>query len=238
MAHSELSAAERAAKRRRRIVSLLSLAVMAAVFVLVALYVGKPLLAFIGEPERFRTWVDAHGLWGQLALVGIMCLQVVISVIPGEVVEIGAGYAFGAGEGMALCLTGAALGTILIYGFTKLWGIRMVEAFVSREKIRSLGFIRDARRLNLLVFILFLIPGTPKDIITYFIGLTPMRLGVFLGLSTIARIPSVISSTLGGAALGLQNYGLAALVFVLTAAISGAGLLVYRRLSRKGEAAR
>ena len=114
----------------------------------------------------------------------------------------------------------------------------MVEAFVSREKIRSLGFIRDARRLNLLVFILFLIPGTPKDIITYFIGLTSMRLGVFLGLSTIARIPSVISSTRGGAALGLQNYGLAALVFVLTAAISGAGLLVYRRLSRKGEAAR
>ena len=46
------------------------------------------------------------------------------------------------------------------------------------------------------------------------------------------------AAVLGGAALGLQNYGLAALVFVLTAAISGAGLLVYRRLSRKGEAAR
>ena len=132
---------------------------------------------------------------------------------------------------MLLCLVGAALGSVIIYGLTKQFGIRMVEAFVSREKIQSLKFLQNTKKLNILIFILFFIPGTPKDLFTYFIGLTPMKLRTFLILSSIARIPSVISSTIGGEALGLQNYTFAIAVFILTAAISGIGLLIYRKIT-------
>lgn len=119
----------------------------------------------------------------------------------------------------------------VIYGFIKVFGYKMVEAFISREKIQSLRFIQNSKRLNLLIFLLFFIPGTPKDIITYFIGLTPMKLGTFLLISSVARIPSVISSTMGGHALGMQNYMTAILVFVITATMSLIGILIYRKIS-------
>jgi uncharacterized membrane protein YdjX (TVP38/TMEM64 family) len=165
--------------------------------------------------------------------VGMMVLQVVVAVIPGEALEIGAGYAFGAWEGLLLCLIGAAIGSAIIFFFVKLLGVKMVEAFISREKINSLKFIKSSRRLNLLMFILFFIPGTPKDLFTYFAGLTPMKLHTFLMISTIARIPSVITSTIGGHALGTQQYVFAAVVFAITIIVSLIGILIYRRISKQ-----
>ncbi len=223
---------EKQYRRRRKIISGISFALLCALFGVVCFY-AKPLMELVAEPERFRAWIEGQGLLGYVTFVAIMCLQVVIAVIPGEVVEIGAGYAFGAISGMLLCLVGVAIGSAIIYGFTKLFGYKMVEAFISREKIQSLKFIQSSKRLNLLVFLLFLIPGTPKDIITYFIGLTPMKLRTFLLISSVARIPSVISSTMGGHALGLQNYMFAVIVFAVTATVSLIGILIYRRICRK-----
>ena len=100
-------------------------------------------------------------------------------------------------------------------------------------KDQSLKFIKSSRRLNLLMFILFFIPGTPKDLFTYFAGLTPMKLHTFLMISTIARIPSVITSTIGGHALGTQQYVFAAVVFAITIIVSLIGILVYRRISKQ-----
>lgn len=218
--------------RRRKIVSICSLMILLAFFAVISITVGKPLLQMVSEPEQFRQWVDERAFWGRLAFIGMMCLQVIVAVIPGEPMEIGAGYAFGPWEGMLLCLAGAAAGSILIYFFARKWGVKMVEAFISREKLQSVRFLQDAKRLNLLVFLIFFIPGTPKDVVTCFIGLTPMRLPAFLLITSIARIPSVLSSTLGGDALGIQDYTLAAVIFACTAAISLGGILYYRRLCR------
>lgn len=223
------------ARKRRKIASLCSLAGLLLFFAVITLWIGKSPLESISNPEQFRVWVDRQGALGPLTLVGVMGLQVVIGVIPGEPIEIGAGYAFGPWWGLSLCLLGAAIGSILILLFTKQFGIKMVEAFVSREKINSLKFIRSHKRLNLLVFLLFLIPGSPKDMLTYLVGLTPMKITTFLFISSIARIPSVISSTLGGDVLGSQNYGAAVLIFAVTALISLAGILVYRKIVRKEE---
>lgn len=219
--------------RRRKVVSVCSFIILLAFFAVVSITIGKPLLEMVSEPEKFRQWVDDRAFWGKLAFVGMMCLQVVVAIIPGEPMEIGAGYAFGPWEGLLLCLAGAAIGSIFIYFFARKWGIKMVEAFISREKLQSVRFLQDAKRLNLLVFLIFLIPGTPKDVITYFIGLTPMRLPSFLLITSIARIPSVISSTLGGDALGIQDYTLAIVIFACTAALSLAGLFYYRRFCRQ-----
>ncbi len=219
-------------RRRRKIVSAISFLLLCVLFAVVVYY-SKPLMQLVAEPEEFRAWIEGQGIWGYFTFVAIMCLQVVVAVIPGEIVEIGAGYAFGAVMGLLLCLIGTAMGSTIIYGFTKRFGHKMVEAFISREKIQSLKFIQNSKRLNLLIFVLFFIPGTPKDIITYFIGLTPMKLRTFLMISSVARIPSVITSVMGGHALGLQNYTMAIIVFVVTAVISLAGVLVYRHISKK-----
>lgn len=185
------------------------------------------------EPERFRKWVDEKGVLGRLAFVGMMVLQIFIAVIPGEPLEIGAGYAFGTLEGMLLCLLGAVIGSALVFGFVRRFGLRAVELFFPSEKIFSLSFLKDQERLNLWVFIVFFIPGTPKDILSYCIGLTRMRFSTWLAISGVARIPSVITSTIGGDALGAGEHGLAVLVFAITLVISGAGVIVYKRLCKK-----
>lgn len=213
-----------------------SLAAIAAFVIatgVLALLVGRPLLHFIDDPEKFRAWVDTHGFWGRAAFVGMMFTQVVLALLPGEPLEIAAGYAFGFWEGTLLCMLGIALASLAVFLFVRRYGLRAVRVFFSEEQIASVRFLQDPRRLTLLAVVLFLIPGTPKDVMTYCVGLTSMKLSTWMFIATLARIPSIITSTIGGNALGMQNYTFAIVVFVATVCISLIGLFVYRRLSRR-----
>ncbi len=197
--------------------------------------IGRPMVRFVSEPELFRNWVDSHGIWGRIAFVGMVIFQVVFAVIPGEPLEIGAGYAFGAWEGTLLCLVGLTVGGLIVFALVRTLGIRVVEVFFSIEKIRSLKFLQNSRRLNTVTFILFFLPGTPKDLLSYFVGLTDIKLSVWMFITSIARLPSVVTSTLGGNALGDERYIVALVVFAITLIISGGGLLIYRMISRHHE---
>ena len=211
-----------------------------AIFILFTLavswFVGRPLIRFVRQPEQFRAWVQGHGLLGQLAFLGMTVLQLVIAIIPGEPLELGAGYAFGFWRGTLLCEIGILLGGLLVFLFVRRFGVKAVEVFFPREKIESLRFLHNEKRLALWVFILFFIPGTPKDIMTYIVPLTPMKLSTFLLLSTVARLPSVVTSTIGGNALGTGKLTFALIVFSATALISALGILIYRRICKRSEA--
>ena len=210
------------------------LAIGAAVFL--SLTVGRQLLRLARQPEAFRAWIDGCGPWAPLCLIGLMCFQVVVAVLPGEPIEIGAGVAFGVWQGLGLCLIGAALGSTIIFLFTKKLGIKLVEGFVPLEKIRQLKFLQNNRRLHVLVFLLFWIPGVPKDVLTYFVGLTEMKLPAFLAISTVARIPSALMSTSGGAALGSGRYKMAVWIFVGSVALGLVGAVYYRQLVKRNSA--
>jgi len=220
-------------EEKRKITGIVSVSVLLLLFAAATALLWRPLIDTISNPEQFRVWVNLHGVAGRFAFVGMMVLQIIFAVIPGEPMEVGAGYAFGTLEGTLLCLAGAAVGSSVIFLFTKLWGNRLVEAFISREKIHSLRFMKYSRNLNFIVFFAFLIPGTPKDLMTYFIGLTSMKLKTFLILTSIARIPSVITSTITGNALGMQDYRIAAIIYSVTAAVSLIGAIAYRRISKR-----
>lgn len=208
--------------------------VVALIFIgAVGYLVGKPMIEFVREPERFRAWVDSSGFVSRVIFVGMVVFQLIIALIPGEPLEMGAGYAFGAVEGTILCIIGCVIGSALVFLFVRRFGVKLVEVFFPREKIRSLRFLQDSRRLNLLTFIVFFIPGTPKDLLSYFIGLTDMKLGTWLFITAVARIPSIVTSTVTGDALGLKDYQFALIAFGVTLALSLAGILVYRRLSAR-----
>ena len=208
--------------------------VVALLFIAAVGYlVGKPMIEFVREPERFRAWVDSSGFVSRVIFVGMVVFQLIIALIPGEPLEMGAGYAFGAVEGTILCIIGCVIGSALVFLFVRRFGVKLVEVFFPREKIRSLRFLQDSRRLNLLTFIVFFIPGTPKDLLSYFIGLTDMKLGTWLFITAVARIPSIVTSTVTGDALGLKDYQFALIAFGVTLALSLAGILVYRRLSAR-----
>lgn len=220
--------------RRRRVIAAAGLASFGVAMAAVCLAAGRPMLDLLSDPDRFRTWVDERGLWGRLAFVGMMAVQIIAAMIPGEPLEIAAGYAFGAVEGTALCLLGALIGGAAVFLAVRRFGRRAVEAFFPAEKIDALPLLKNGRRLERWLFVVFLFPGTPKDLLTYCAGLTHMRLGRWLALSVVGRIPSVITSTIGGDALGAGSYGFAALVFGVTLLLCGAGLVVYRRMNGKG----
>lgn len=196
-------------------------------------FVGRPMLAFVSQPDRFRDWVDAHGIWGRLAFVGMVVLQIVVAIIPGEPLEIGAGYAFGILEGTCLCLLGAVIGGTLVVVLVRRYGVKLVEVFFSREKIQSLKFMQDHKRLDILTFFLFMIPGTPKDLLCYFVGLTNIKIKDWVLISLFARIPSIITSTIGGDALGMQQYQFAVIVFAATMVLSIGGILIYHNICKR-----
>ena len=226
----------RLTEREKRWIVGLGLGLFLVLFVLVAWYAGRPLVAFASEPERFQQWVDSQGLLAPVLFMGMVILQVVVAVIPGEPLEIAAGYAFGALEGTVLCVLGTLIGGVLVFLLVRRFGAQAVEVFFDLEKFRSLRFFQDRRRLTFWVFLVFFLPGTPKDVLCYFVGLTDMRLRTWILVSAMARIPSIITSTVGGNALGGQDYRLAVIVFAVTLGVSllGGGLYtLYTRRNKK-----
>lgn len=210
--------------RRRRLIAAAGLTAFVLAMAAICLMAGKPMLALLSDPDRFRDWVDERGLWGRAAFVGMMSLQIIAAMIPGEPLEIAAGYAFGAAEGTALCLLGAPAGWDGgLSGGPPLWPPGGRGVFSTGENRRPAA-PRNGRRLEGWLFVVFLFPGTPKDLLTYCAGLTHMRLGKWLAISVAGRIPSVLTSTIGGDALGAGSYGFAALVFGATLLLCGAAL--------------
>ena len=202
---------------------------------LVCWFAGRPLIRFANEPDRFRAWVDQQGIRAPGLFMGMVILQIIVAVIPGEPLEIAAGYAFGALEGTLLCMFGAFIGRVAVFLLVRRFGTKAVEVFFPLEKLNTLSFLQNRRKLTAWVFFLFFLPGTPKDLLCYVVGLTDLPLKSWLIISAIAPIPSIVTSTIGGDALGVGNYTFALLVFLITIVISGLGLLAYRVLCQTRE---
>ncbi len=184
--------------------------------------------------ESFRDYIRSFGTWGWLVMLGLQFLQVFIALIPGEFVETAAGFAFGPVFGTLICYIGVAAASSVVFLLIRRFGIRLVEVFTSRDKINELRFINTEKKRNYLIFFLFFIPGTPKDLLTYFVGLTDIKLGTFLAISLIARIPSVVTSTFGGHLLGVGEYWDAVILYGVTGVVSLIGLMVYNKfINRK-----
>ena len=219
--------------QRRKLIGILSIVFILIVFGVIGYFVGVPLVRqFTESPETFRDYIAGKGVFGQILMIGIVALQVVLALIPGEPFEVGAGFIFGWLEGSILCLIGMGLASSLVYLGVKKWGVKVVEIFYPREKIMRFSFLQNEKKLDLLVFILFLIPGTPKDMLTYLIGLTPMKLRTFIVLTTLARLPSLLSSTISGSLAQKGNLLAAVITYGITLIITVICVLWYRKVSR------
>lgn len=196
----------------------------------VGFYIGIPMIQFVKTPALFQRWVDSYGIWGRVLFVGMVFLQVIVALIPGEPLEIAAGYAFGAAEGFILAMTGILLGSWVVFSIVRWFGPRMVEVFFPAREVQRLHFLRNPKKTFILAFILMMVPGTPKDLLSYCAGLTPLTIKQWLGIVAAARIPSVLTSVVTGAAAGEKNYVLAVAVLIFTAAVSLWGLAYYRKI--------
>lgn len=215
---------------RRKVIGITVLAAFVIASLIVYVRIGKPMTELVKDTDRLREWVADKGWASRLIYMAAVCLQVLVAVIPGEPLEMAAGFAFGPIEGTLICLGGIALGSMIVFGLVRLFGVKLVEIFFSREKIDSLKIMRNPKRVFLVTAALMILPGTPKDLLTYCAGLTKISWTTWLLICTVGRIPSVITSTLGGHAIAEGRYIMAAIVFMATALLCGAGLYVFAKL--------
>ncbi len=221
--------------RQKKIAALCALAAFLLLSAAVCWFVGKPMIRFAKQPELFRQWVDGLGLWGKGAYVGMCLLQVVVAIIPGEPLEICGGYAFGGLWGSVLCMLGLFLGSVIVFWLVRKLGQPMAEIFFPPEKLEKLHFLKHSPKRNFLFWLIFTVPGTPKDLLCYFAGLTDISWGTWLLLCSVGRLPSVLTSTVGGSFLGGKSYLFAGLVFGGTLLLSLVGLLIYRCVCQRHE---
>ena len=213
---------------RRRV--LIGLVAAAAVTALLCWEYLPGLLAWLADARAVRAFVADHAFASRLTMLGINIVQVLLAFLPGEPVELASGYAFGFWEGTALCLVASGLATSAIYWATRRWGWKLVGLFFDRSLFDRFSWLKSAKRLELIMLIVFLIPGTPKDFLTYFAGLTNMRFLPVVLIATFGRIPSIVTSTITASAVGSGNWPLVACTLVASALLLAVGGLMYRRL--------
>lgn len=190
----------------------------------------RELFIIFASPQRLREWVNAWGYVAPVVFIGLQFLQVVLFVIPGEVAQAAGGYIFGMWAGVLYSVTGILIGSIFNFFLARLLGVPFVRAVFGAERLARFDNVLNSQRATVAFFLLFLIPGIPKDALCYVAGLSTIRFSLFMMVSTVGRLPGIIgSSALGGAAanrmwLTVATIGVAALV------LFAIGLLYRERL--------
>lgn len=195
--------------------------------------IAIPFIDSIKEPEKFKEFINRFGAFGIVVMFFIQVAQIIVALIPGEVVEFMAGCMYGWFGGLLLCLLGIAVGQTAIFKLVKWLGKDFVEAAAGSKAMEKLKFLQDDKKLKFVIFFLFFIPGTPKDMITYIVPFTKIKLRDFILLTLVARIPSVVSSTYAGEALMENDIATLILAYGIIAVMSLLGIGVYKLYEKK-----
>lgn len=209
----------------------LILAVVVIVFAGLTMLLWRPLVSFASNPEILRVWMQELGIWGILIFGTFNFLQVVFAVIPGGPFELAAGYIFGVVPGTLLCDITMTISSVVVFLLVRKFGIHFVELFISRRQIENMEFLKDNQKVQSVLFFIFLLPGTPKDVVTYLAGLTNLSLKSWIFICFVGRFPAILLTALGGSALGDAKYGIVAIVIVVFAVAYLAGMRLYRNLA-------
>lgn len=212
----------------------LILAAVLAVFIGAVILFWKPLSALASNPEAMRDWLLGKGILAPLVFAILNILQVIFAVIPGAPFEIAAGYLFGVLPGAVFCDATMTIGSVLVFLLVRRYGMRFVELFIPRKKIEEMGFLKDTQKVQSVLFFIFLIPATPKDVVTYLAGLTGLSLKSWIFICFVGRFPAVLLTALSGSALGASRYGIVAAVILVFAAAYLLGLRWYGKWKKKG----
>lgn len=203
-------------KKSKKSILLIILGIFSTLLILFFCYKSIPFMRSLKDPvnqHKFEKYISNLGWKGYLALLAIQIMQIFIAFIPGEIVEILSGMLYGYLGGLFICLFGILIGSLLIYFFMKFIANNYILKY--KEKFKTYSFLNNPKKIHTYLFILFLIPGIPKDIFIYFAPFLPIKFSDFLIISLIARIPSILSSTVIGDSFISGNYITSIIIFLV-----------------------
>ncbi len=180
---------------------------------------------------QFKNNIENTGIKGVIMIIGLMFAQIFFPILPGEPVELLAGMCFGTWGGLLVLYCGIFVITLLIYLLVRKFGREFICTFVSEDKISKIENSKmwnNPNKIRMLLFFAFFIPGLPKDIFVYIGGLLPINPIEFLLISTFARFPSIISSTIAGSNILYGNWSVILITYTVTFLISGILLFVLK----------
>ena len=176
----------------------------------------------------FKNKVSDSGTYGLMLLFLIQIAQIFLFILPGEPIEILAGMCYGWSLGTVFIMISSAIIATFIFWLVRKIGRQFVYDFSDEEKIKKIEsskIFQNPKKIELVLFILFLVPGTPKDLLTYLSGLLPIKMRRFVFISTIARIPSIVTSTIAGANIADGNWKKGIILYILIVIIVAIALI-------------
>lgn len=224
-------------KKKSKVLKILLTILAIAILIGIIMYlfpIMKNLTTAEGRIE-FKEKIEQLGFWGILLVFALQLVQIFLIIIPGEPIEILAGMCYGTVGGLIFITISSAIITTLIMLLVGKLGRKFVYEFFSKEridKIENSKMFKNPKRLEWIMIILFLIPGTPKDLIVYIAALLPINPARFIIISTIARFPSIISSTLAGASIATGNLKVSILIYLITFAIIGVAIFIINKFDK------
>lgn len=224
-------------KQKTKIFKIILLIVVIAIMAITTVYLIPTFKELSNEAgqQAFKQKINESGFMGFLMLFGLQFAQIFLFIIPGEPIEILAGLCYGGLCGTVFIMISAAIISAFIYLLVHKLGREFIYEFVKPEKIEKIEkskLFQNPQTIRYIIFILFFIPGTPKDLLTYIAALLPIKPTEFILISTLARFPSVISSTLAGANLLKGNWKLSLIIYGVTFAIVAVVVLIMRKLDK------
>ena len=181
------------------------------------------LVRLYSDKHFLKETLHAWGILAPLIFIALQALQVIIAPIPGDITGLLGGFLFGEWLGLFYSTIGLTLGSVAAFGVGRWLGAHYVRTLVSQQTWDKMGFIIEAEG-TILCFIIFLIPGLPKDMVCYLFGMSPMPLWVFTLVSTLGRFPGTWVLSAQGAHTAAGDY---LEVILLTAIVFAVALPLY-----------
>lgn len=222
---------------KAKMIKLIALILIIAILLIATIYM-IPIMKEIKTPEgqsQFKEKITNSGITGVLILFGLELAQVVLAILPGEPIEILAGICFGPIWGTIFLMISVFIVTCLIYFLVKKFGRNFIYEFFPKEKVDKLEnskLLRDEKKIELVMIILFLIPGTPKDLLVYIGALLPMKSSRFIAISTLLRFPSIISSTILGDNILAGKWKVGILAYAITFLITFIVIFIVNKIDK------
>ena len=226
--------------KKKKIINFIVLAIVIAIFILAIIYLA-PIMKDISTKEgqlAFKEKIENLGIAGFLILFGLELAQIFFVVIPGEPLELLAGMCYGAIGGTVFITVSVLITTALIFFAVRKYGRKFVEDSFGKEKIDKIEnskILKNPKKVEMIMVILFFIPGTPKDLLVYIGGLLPIKPLRFILISTFARFPSVISSTIAGAGIVNGNIKISIIAYAVTFLITAIILILVNVFDKSKE---